>query len=48
MLLADTDRRRRMGHAAWRKARARFSVRQMIDRHVRLYEELLESHARAA
>ena len=47
-LLADGDRRRRLGQAAWRKAHAQFSVRQMIDRHVRLYEELLETHERAA
>src|ERR1039457_2320859 len=47
-LLADGDRRRRLGQAAWRKARAQFSVRQMIDRHVRLYEELLETDERAA
>ena len=48
MLLADAGRRRRLGQAAWRKAHAQFSVRQMIDRHVRLYEELLETHERAA
>lgn len=47
-LLADAGRRHRLGQAAWRKAHAQFSVRQMIDRHVRLYEELLETHARAA
>lgn len=47
-LLADGDQRRRLGQAAWRKAHAHFTVRQMIDRHVRLYEELLETHARAA
>ena len=47
-LLADPDRRRRLGQAACRKARAEFSVRQMIDRHVRLYEELLKIDARAA
>jgi glycosyltransferase involved in cell wall biosynthesis len=48
MLLADTDRRRRLGQAARRKACAEFNVRRMIDRHVRLYETLLESYARAA
>jgi hypothetical protein len=47
-LLADSDRRRRLGQAALRKAHAQFSVRQMIDRHVRLYEEVLETDARAA
>ena len=47
-LLADTDRRRRLGEAARRKAHAQFSVHQMIDRHVRLYEEVLEIDARAA
>jgi len=47
-LLGDADRRRRLGESAWRKAHAQFSVRQMIDRHVRLYEELLETHERAA
>jgi glycosyltransferase involved in cell wall biosynthesis len=47
-LLADPDRRRRLGQAARRKVQAQFTVRQMIDRHVRLYEELLEIHDRAA
>ena len=47
-LLADADWRRRLGQAAWRKAHAQFSVRQMIDRHVRLYEQVLETDARAA
>jgi glycosyltransferase involved in cell wall biosynthesis len=47
-LLADPQRRRQMGAAARQKARAKFSVSQMIDRHVRLYEQLLETHARAA
>ena len=47
-LLADAGRRHRLGQAARRKAHAQFSVRQMIDRHLRLYEELLETHARAA
>lgn len=48
MLLADRDGRRRLGEAARKKARAKFSVRQMIDRHVQLYEQLLETHERAA
>jgi len=48
ILLADSDRRHRLGTAARQKARAQFSVRQMIDRHVRLYEELLESDELAA
>jgi glycosyltransferase involved in cell wall biosynthesis len=47
-LLADTGRRRQLGQAARRKAHAQFNVRQMIDRHLRLYEELLETHERAA
>jgi len=47
-LLADVERRRRLGEAARRKAHAQFGVRRMIDRHVRLYEELLETDARAA
>ena len=47
-LLADGDRRRRLGHAARQKARTQFSVRKMIDRHVRLYEELLYTNERAA
>jgi len=47
-LLADPGWRRRLGQAAWRKAHAQFNVRQMIDRHVRLYEELLETDERAA
>ena len=37
-----------MGEAARRKARAQFSVCKMIDRHVRLYEELLDTDERAA
>jgi glycosyltransferase involved in cell wall biosynthesis len=48
MLLSDADQRRRLGQAARRKAHAQFSVRQMIDRHVRLYEEILETDERAA
>jgi glycosyltransferase involved in cell wall biosynthesis len=47
-LLGDGDRRRRLGQAARQKARAQFSVRQMIDRHLRLYQELLDPHDRAA
>jgi glycosyltransferase involved in cell wall biosynthesis len=47
-LLADRDRRRRLGEAARQKARTQFGVCKMIDRHVRLYEELLETDARAA
>jgi starch synthase len=47
-LLADTGWRRRLGQAARRKAHAQFNVCQMIDRHIRLYEELLETDARAA
>jgi glycosyltransferase involved in cell wall biosynthesis len=47
-LLDDAGRRRQLGQAAWRKAHAQFTVRQMIDRHVRLYEEVLETDDRAA
>jgi len=47
-LLADAGRRRRMGEAARQKARAQFSVGRMIDRHMRLYEELLDTDDRAA
>ncbi|HYM29495.1 MAG TPA: glycosyltransferase family 4 protein, partial [Steroidobacteraceae bacterium] len=47
-LLADADWRRALGPAARRKARAQFTIRAMIDRHVRLYEELLGVHAQAA
>jgi len=47
-LLADGDRRRRLGEAAQQKARTQFTVRKMIDRHVRLYEELLNTDDRAA
>jgi len=47
-LLADAGLRQRLGKAACRKAHAHFHVRLMIDRHVRLYEELLGTHARAA
>jgi len=47
-LLNDRGLGRRLGEAARQKARAKFSVRQMIDRHERLYEELLEIDARAA
>jgi glycosyltransferase involved in cell wall biosynthesis len=48
VLLADRNYTRRLGEAACQKVREKFSVRQMIDRHVRLYEELLETDARAA
>lgn len=47
-LLADPGRRHRMGQAAQKKVRTQFSERKMIDRHVRLYEELLYSDERAA
>jgi len=47
-LLADSSGRRRLGQAARKKAHAQFSVPRMIDRHVRLYEELLETDERAA
>jgi glycosyltransferase involved in cell wall biosynthesis len=47
-LLANEDRRRSLGQAARQKARSQFNVRNMIDRHVRLYEELLETDERAA
>ena len=48
-LLADPGRRRAFGQSRPKERRcARFSVRQMIDRHIRLYEELLETHGRAA
>ena len=47
-LLADAGRRRALGEAARRKARAQFSVPRMIDRHVRLYEEVMGSDERAA
>jgi len=47
-LLADGGQRQRMGQAARQKAHSQFNVRQMIDRHVRLYEDLLEIDGRAA
>ena len=47
-LLADRDRRCRLGQAARLKVRAQFGIRQMIDRHVQLYQELLETNERAA
>lgn len=47
-LLADQNWRLRLGQAARQKARAQFSVRRMIERHVRLYEELLDIDERAA
>src|SRR5579862_5183340 len=47
-LLADHDRRHKMGAAARKKARAQFNIQKMIDRHVRLYEGLLYSDERAA
>lgn len=47
-LLADGDLRRALGEAARRKARAQFTMRTMIERHVRLYEELLGADERAA
>lgn len=47
-LLADAEWRRSLGEAARRKARAQFTIRAMIDRHERVYEELLGAHERAA
>lgn len=47
-LLDDGQRRERLGYSARLKARARFSVHQMIERHLRLYEQLLEIDERAA
>lgn len=47
-LLGDDPARRVMGEAAREKARLHFSVTKMIDRHVRLYEELLGADERAA
>ena len=47
-MLADGNRRRQLGEAARRKAHTQFTVRKMIDRHVRLYEELLYTDERAA
>jgi len=47
-LLADARLRRRLGDAARLKAHAQFSVPKMIDRHIRLYEEVTNSDARAA
>lgn len=47
-LLADQNWRLRLGRAARQKARAQFSVRRMIEGHVRLYEELLHIDERAA
>jgi len=47
-LLADARLRRRLGDAARLKAHAQFSVPKMIDRHIRLYEELTNTDERAA
>ena len=47
-LLEDPSRRRRLGQAARQKARAQFGVGKMIDRHLLLYEELLNTDERAA
>jgi len=47
-LLAAGDLRGSMGQTARRKARAEFTITKMIDRHVRLYEELLGADGRAA
>lgn len=47
-LLADPGRRHHLGQAAQQKVRAQFSIRKMIDRHLRLYEELLYTDERAA
>jgi len=47
-LLAAGDLRSSMGQAARRKARTEFTIKKMIDRHVRLYEELLGADERAA
>ena len=47
-LLANPGWRRALGDAARRKARAQFSVHQMIRRHVRLYEQVLGAYVQAA
>jgi len=47
-LLANEGLRRGLGQAARTKGRAHFSVRNMIERHVQLYDELLGAHGRAA
>lgn len=47
-LLADDQARQALGQAARRKARAQFNARLMVDRHVRLYEALLNTNERAA
>jgi len=47
-LLADSRLRRTMGQAARIKACTLFSIRKMIDRHIRLYEELLGADEQAA
>jgi glycosyltransferase involved in cell wall biosynthesis len=47
-LLNDPRRRRDMGWKARRKARVQFSVGQMIEGHMQLYEQLLNIDARAA
>lgn len=47
-LLADDQARLALGQAARRKARAQFNARLMVDRHIRLYEALLNTNERAA
>jgi glycosyltransferase involved in cell wall biosynthesis len=47
-LLSDAPLRRDLGTAARRKARAQFTIRKMIDRHERLYEEVLGADEQAA
>jgi glycosyltransferase involved in cell wall biosynthesis len=47
-LLGDTGLRRVLGQAARHKAHAQFTVRKMIDRHVRLYKQLLGADECAA
>lgn len=47
-LLASEALRHALGQAARRKARTQFSVRNMIERHVQLYDELLGADGCAA
>ncbi len=47
-LLENAGLRKQLGQAAQRKVRSQFSVRQMIDRHITLYEDLLDAKQRAA
>ena len=42
-LLRDAQTRERMGHAAWERAARTFRVADMVDAHLTLYRDVLET-----